>query len=272
MTLGAYRHGKVSWKPRFPGQCEVVSISKAAGARDRTAKAVKKTVQVVPRSHALVALGDSISFGWDLGNNWNPSPLAFPYLLGKAEHLPIDDLGYPGWTTSNLLQALSTKTYISALATASAVTIDIGNNDLLQPAVKDGLLGTNPPTALSSADLVSLELDVETMARNLSRILADVHRQAPSARVIVYNVYDPVAATNTVVARQPPPWPAPPTHLSLRTLRRPRCRWSMPTPPSRATNPLMGRRQTFTPPLRGKLSSPKSERRRCAQEESDDNA
>lgn len=199
LTLGAYSSQPTSWTPLFPGTYHMVSMTKAPGASDVNAHAVERTVEVVPKSHALVALGDSISFGWDLGNNWNPSPDAFPFLMGKVEKLPVDDLGYPGWTTANLLHALPTKLYTSTLATASVVTIDIGNNDLLQPAAKDGLLGANPPSSLSSSALDGLEAATKTIGSNLALILSDVQHEAPNARIIVYNLYDPMASNKSLV-------------------------------------------------------------------------
>lgn len=198
ITLGPYLNGPRAWVPRFPGRYQIVSMIKSPTG---TVKATERTVTVVTRAHALVALGDSISFGWNLGNNWNPSPYAFPFLMGKAMHLPVDDLGYPGWTTANLLQALSSKTYMAALSTASVVTIDIGNNDLVQPAFKDGLLGQAPPSSISPSTMAGLESDVSLMGHNLGLILQDVHKEAPHARIIVYNLYDPLATSDTVVGQ-----------------------------------------------------------------------
>src|ERR1700730_8454693 len=55
----------------------------------------------------LVGLGDSITFGYNLGaNNNQPSQYAFPFLMGEDTHLHVRDLGIPGWTTSDLLNAI----------------------------------------------------------------------------------------------------------------------------------------------------------------------
>jgi lysophospholipase L1-like esterase len=200
MTLGAYRLGQASWTPLYPGTYQIVSMTRAPGQTDATAQAVEETVQVRVLPHAYVALGDSVSFGWNLGNNWNPSPKAFPFLLGKAVKLPVDDLGYPGWTTSNLLNALPTARYRNALATASLVTIDIGNNDLLQPATKDGLLSKTPPKNLTAVEL-QIEGAVQTMATNIAAILVDVQQEAPHARILLYNLYNPIQGTNSEIGQ-----------------------------------------------------------------------
>ncbi|MDP4158056.1 MAG: SGNH/GDSL hydrolase family protein, partial [Bacillota bacterium] len=57
----------------------------------------------------LVALGDSITFGYHLPDQigQQPSPHAFPSLIGEG-HFKVTNLGYPGLTSSGLLLALST--------------------------------------------------------------------------------------------------------------------------------------------------------------------
>ncbi len=189
-TLGPFASVFRGWTPRYPGAYELVAMTRANHAPNGMATAVRRKISVRTVGGALVALGDSISFGWDLGNNWNPSPNAFPYLLGRAEHLPVDDLGYPGWTTANLLAALKTARYTHTLSTAKLVTIDIGSNNLLQAAGAYGLLGpAAPPTAVGLAGMVGA---ISTMARQLREIVADVHREAPHARIVLYNLYDPL--------------------------------------------------------------------------------
>jgi hypothetical protein len=50
---------------------------------------------------ALVALGDSISFGYNLeNNNHHVSRDAFPSLMGEEADLRVRNLGEPGWTTA----------------------------------------------------------------------------------------------------------------------------------------------------------------------------
>lgn len=190
MTLGAFRSGRASWTPRFPGRYPVAIMTKGPNS---AVTAQEEVFHAEPQPNALVALGDSVTFGWNLGNNWNPSPEAFPYLLGKAEHLPVDDLGYPGWTSAQLLAALGKNPYQKALSTAKVVTIDIGNNDLLQMATKDGLLGAAGIASVSPTAFAQLAAVIGTIGSNLGKILLTVKSEAPRAKVVVYNLYDPVA-------------------------------------------------------------------------------
>lgn len=96
--------------------------------------------------HSLVALGDSITFGYHLPDQigLQPSPSAFPSLIGNG-NFNVTNLGVPGWTSTDLLNAVKTNPIFKrSLKEADAVTLDIGSNDLLQAA---GLTGTStaPP-------------------------------------------------------------------------------------------------------------------------------
>ncbi|WP_165347092.1 SGNH/GDSL hydrolase family protein [Gottfriedia acidiceleris] len=81
----------------------------------------------------LVGLGDSITFGFNLGTTNNiPSNYAFPFLIGENANLVVRDLGVPGWTTDNLLQAIKYDTnFRQSVKHTDYITLDIGNNDLL---------------------------------------------------------------------------------------------------------------------------------------------
>lgn len=127
----------------------------------------------------LVGLGDSITFGYNLGpTNNQPSKLAFPYLIGLAAHENVIDLGVPGWTTTNLLSALNTNaTFQASLKQADKVTIDIGSNDLLQLLVSTN--GNVTPQA------------VAPILVNLHAIMARVKCLAPHADIVVYDIYNP---------------------------------------------------------------------------------
>lgn len=83
---------------------------------------------------SLVALGDSITFGYNLGvNNEHPSKFAFPYIIGQDANLRVRDLGVPGWRTDHLFFSIKNDdTYRDAVRHANYVTLDIGSNDLLQ--------------------------------------------------------------------------------------------------------------------------------------------
>lgn len=148
---------------------------------------------------SLVALGDSITFGYNLDPaNKQPSTLAFPYLMGNVLHYDVADLGNPGWTSTNLLKALSTSSFEDALKTAKLVTVDIGSNDLLQLAEKDGLLtpsNTNP--TLTDAQKKEFSDAVQQFGTNITKILGTVKTEAPNATVEVINLYNPLPTTLT---------------------------------------------------------------------------
>ncbi|GLV13406.1 hypothetical protein Heshes_10900 [Alicyclobacillus hesperidum] len=151
----------------------------------------------------LVALGDSITFGYNLGNNRAPSQLAFPYLIGSKVHDNVMDLGVPGWTSANLLHALQSDPSMRAdVQKANIVTIDIGSNDLLQPALS--LLSESAAnwhdvslTAAQSTQLAArLSSGVQDIATNVAAILRDVHTLNAKATVVVYDLYNPIPVSD----------------------------------------------------------------------------
>ena len=117
---------------------------------------------------SLVALGDSITFGYNLGiNNQHPSKEAFPYLIDNndGKEFRVNNLSVPGWTSAQLLDALQNdQRFRQAVTHADVITLDIGSNDLLQ-AIKTGTL----PTA------------VGTMLSNLTKNIAEIQSLAPNA-------------------------------------------------------------------------------------------
>lgn len=148
----------------------------------------------------LVALGDSITFGYNLGDNKAPSPKAFPYLIGKKEHLAVSDLGVPGWTSTDLLTALTTSASMqTAVKAANVVTVEIGSNDLLQPATSL-LTSGSPPTPAQEQTLVGeLTTAVGTIGQNMSSIVTEVEQLNPNATIVLYDIYDPIPATNSTL-------------------------------------------------------------------------
>ncbi|WP_367306818.1 SGNH/GDSL hydrolase family protein [Alicyclobacillus acidocaldarius] len=172
------------------------------GAADIHVTSAARAGLAPQRTHVLVALGDSITFGYNLGNNREPSPLAFPYLFAKKEGWRAVDLGVPGWTSGDLLQALKTDTALrSEVAAAQVVTVDIGSNDLLLPALAMLPKGADwarvTPTSSQAATLSSeLAQGIQDVRSNLASILGLLHRYNPRATVIVYDLYNPFPASD----------------------------------------------------------------------------
>lgn len=183
-----------SFTPSAPGIYHVEAYAKAAADASSSqafARSPLKTVRVMAGS--LVALGDSISFGYDLGpTNTLPAPGAFPYLIGEAGHWRVNDLGSPAWTSGDLLAALRTPLFRSVLHGASVVTIDIGSNDILGPAVAAGLLQEGATATPSPALLAELGAAVQGFGTNLPDIVTLVRKEAPNARIVLYNLYNPI--------------------------------------------------------------------------------
>lgn len=143
----------------------------------------------------LVALGDSITFGYNLDpRNWHPSREAYPFLIGRANHYQVRDLGVPAQTSGALLSELTASKYMAeSVRTANVITIDTGNDDILSIAVKDGLLSpTNPNPTLTAAEVEQFKTAIAQFGQNFAKILATVHAMAPSAQLVVYNLYNPI--------------------------------------------------------------------------------
>lgn len=132
----------------------------------------------------LVGLGDSISFGYNLGaNNNQPSIYAFPYLIGEEADLKVRDLGIPGWTTTDLLNTLKSDPYFrQSIKHSRIITLDIGSNDLLQ-TIK---ASNGDPRTLQP--LVSLM--VPSLTDHLNQIIQEIS-SLTNAPIVVYNIYNP---------------------------------------------------------------------------------
>ncbi|WP_227938694.1 GDSL-type esterase/lipase family protein [Alkalihalobacillus deserti] len=147
---------------------------------------------------SLVALGDSIPYGYNLGhnNNASTSKYAYPYLIGNDADMRVRNLAVPGWQTGHMLNALQTdQKYRQAISQADYITLTIGNNDLL--------LALNTAWELSGKDLQSLpdhlNAQIATagvkLATNLPAIISEI-RSLTEAPIIFYNVYNPFQISN----------------------------------------------------------------------------
>lgn len=139
----------------------------------------------------LTALGDSITFGYHLEpNQTKPSPQAFPSLIANG-HFAVTNLGVPGWTSSDLLNAVTfNPTFKKALKSADIVTLDIGNNDLLQAAGLSQLLQSQTPVQITPELQQKLLAAQQQLALNLQQIIASIQKQT-KAPIILYNLYNP---------------------------------------------------------------------------------
>jgi lysophospholipase L1-like esterase len=141
--------------------------------------------------HNLVALGDSITFGYNLPDQIGvqPSPSAFPDLIGNGKY-NVTNLGVPAWTSSDLLNAVKTNpTFKKALKEADVVTLDIGGEDLLKAA---GLSSSQTTIPNLSSPVVQQQLFLakQQLAANLQAIIKEIKKRT-DAPIILYNMYNP---------------------------------------------------------------------------------
>ncbi|HSI65960.1 MAG TPA: GDSL-type esterase/lipase family protein [Planococcus sp. (in: firmicutes)] len=144
---------------------------------------------------SLVALGDSIPFGLNLGKtNQNPYKAAYPYLIGAEEDLRVRNLGVSGWQSDQLLDALEDEQkYRQAVAHADYVTITIGNNDLL--AILRAAANESGGDPALFQQLLLLKLGTSDVFDNISAAINET-RSLTDAPIVLYNVYNPFQVTD----------------------------------------------------------------------------
>ncbi len=136
-----------------------------------------------------VALGDSITFGYNLspGPQTVPSSLAYPFLAGKSLGDKTVDDGIPGLTTNGLLGLVQSGQYNQQLRQASLVTIDIGSNDLLHVA-GSYLAGQRP---LPAPVQKQLRAAIARFSPLFAKLLQAV-RARTSGQIVLLDLYDPL--------------------------------------------------------------------------------
>jgi lysophospholipase L1-like esterase len=142
---------------------------------------------------SLVALGDSITFGWNLSpTNDHPSDKAFPSLIANSlDDYRVSNLAVGGATSGDLLALLKTKSYRNALTGASVITLEIGSNDFLQGAksIIEKLI-LIPGYTPTMADMQLIGLITYQYSMNLAAIINEI-RSVTKAPIILYNIYNP---------------------------------------------------------------------------------
>jgi lysophospholipase L1-like esterase len=141
---------------------------------------------------SLVALGDSISFGWNLSpTNVHPSDKAFPSLIASEDDYQVSNLAVGGATSGDLLALLKTKSYHDSLTRASVITLEIGSNDFLLGAksIIEKLIGI-PGYTPTTGDMQLIGLITNQYGMNLAAIISEI-RSITKAPIILYNIYNP---------------------------------------------------------------------------------
>lgn len=167
-----------------------------------------------------LSLGDSLAFGYqpNLVGQGDTNPADYrsyaEYYTAITPRLRLVNYGCPGESTATFLRGgcpwleasppgplhNSYGTAPSQMAAAQAflaahrgqvslVSLDVGNNDLL------ALVATceRDPSTLPTCLQTGLPAVVTTMSMNISAILRTVHQLAPGARIVLFNLYNPLA-------------------------------------------------------------------------------
>ncbi|WP_066069611.1 GDSL-type esterase/lipase family protein [Neobacillus soli] len=155
----------------------------------------------------LVALGDSITYGWNLEKDSDPtnsqqSLKAYPYLIGNGNYSVAKNISGGGWTSANLLAEISKPENLEAIKNADVITLNIGSNDFLQnPAIQQ--IRSNPallndpivgPTLLNQLNALIPQISTD-LFNNLGLIMGTIRAQNNDAHIIVYNIYNPFSDT-----------------------------------------------------------------------------
>ncbi|QBP43115.1 SGNH/GDSL hydrolase family protein [Paenisporosarcina antarctica] len=140
--------------------------------------------------NSLVALGDSIPFGYNLdANNNHPSKKAFPFLMGKEADLRVNNLGIPGLTTDGMLNLLQTnQKYRQAVKHADYITLNIGSNDLIA-ALRAAAAASGGDTEYFKF-LLMQNIENSNIVGKLKLTIAEI-RKLSAAPIVIHNIYNP---------------------------------------------------------------------------------
>ena len=144
---------------------------------------------------SLVAVGDSIPFGFNLGQtNKNPAKTSYPYLIGKLNDLRVRNLGVPGWQSDQLLTALqSNQKYRQAVIHSDYVTVTIGSNDLLE--ILRAAAAESGGNQVLFQQLLQQNLATSDVFPNIAQTITEI-RSLTDSPIVLYNVYNPFQLTD----------------------------------------------------------------------------
>ncbi|MCR4772549.1 MAG: hypothetical protein K5855_09600 [Oscillospiraceae bacterium] len=165
---------------------------------------------------SYVALGDSIGAGYGLpgyfGDNTDPEG-AYASIIAKEKGLSLNNLSVSGMMSAQLLDKLNTDEYADAVSGAELITISIGSNDILVPAMgiimnsfmtisygMYGGTGLGDITAVledmyndlsSDEGVETFENGSATFEENWDRIISRIRELNPDAEIAVTGFYNP---------------------------------------------------------------------------------
>ncbi|KHE72107.1 GDSL-type esterase/lipase family protein [Halobacillus sp. BBL2006] len=138
-------------------------------------------------SKRLVALGDSIPYGYNLSkDNHQPPKEAFPYLIGSEKRVEVTNLSIPGLTSEELLQAVRSNEKVrSSIREADYVLVYIGGNDLLNLVKKN--------KGIDGIKVDEIAPVIRDFIYHMYSIIVEIDRLT-DGKVLVYNLYNPYPA------------------------------------------------------------------------------
>lgn len=176
---------------------------------------------------SYVALGDSIGAGYGLpgyyGDMTDPAG-AYASIIAAEKGLKLNNLSVSGMTSSQLLTMLGTNAYAEAVKGAELITVSIGSNDILVPAM--GLLMTSYAgmdysqfmggSSMTMSDMTDaletlntllntdeakavFEEGCKTFEGNWDRIVSRIRELNPDAVIAVTGYYNPYSMLNMTV-------------------------------------------------------------------------
>ncbi len=141
------------------------------------------------RAIRYVALGDSLASG--MGGKASYAD-AYRRALSRrtGRRVELTNLGRPGWTSSQLLQALrSDEQFRAAVASADVITWDIGGNDIIE-AVLRSATGTCPNTDGGDGCIGGVAARFRVRWREILDELVELRRSA-DVPLLTFDLYTP---------------------------------------------------------------------------------
>lgn len=145
----------------------------------------------------LVALGDSITYGWNLDDtngNTQPSSKAFPNLIFENGFFNVTNISGGGWTSSHILAQVTNPANEAVIQNADIFTLDIGSNDLMGAIDLKTIVenGTPVDPAVLQPKVIAAS---QQLGLNLQQIFTKIRSLNPEAPIILYNIYNPFATS-----------------------------------------------------------------------------
>ncbi|MBH0230373.1 GDSL-type esterase/lipase family protein [Halobacillus yeomjeoni] len=132
----------------------------------------------------LVALGDSIPFGYHLSKDEKkPSQYAFPFIIGRKKGLEVRNIAVPGMTSKQLYEAVLTdKSYRESIKDADYVIVYIGGNDLLNVVKRNG--------GIQGIEIKEVIPVLRDWMYHLFSTILEIDKLT-EGKILVYNIYNP---------------------------------------------------------------------------------